>query len=106
MDAFTELEEQTRRALESEKERKIAQEEAERLDKDRRAAVEAKETLLHNSETQIKNQESLVLPFTSTFVAISLPKVILKWVLFKPKTLRDLINLKQINLFYDFLSRS
>lgn len=74
MDAFTELEEQTRRALESEKERKIAQEEAERLDKDRRAAVEAKESLLHNSETQIKNQESLVLPFTSTFVAISSPK--------------------------------
>ncbi|XP_023815105.1 moesin-like isoform X2 [Oryzias latipes] len=57
--AQDELEEQTRRALESEKERKIAQEEAERLDKDRRAAVEAKETLLHNSETQIKNQESL-----------------------------------------------
>uniref|UniRef100_A0A8C7YFY2 Moesin b n=1 Tax=Oryzias sinensis TaxID=183150 RepID=A0A8C7YFY2_9TELE len=68
--AQDELEEQTRRALESEKERKIAQEEAERLDKDRRAAVEAKETLLHNSETQIKNQESLVLPFTSTFVAV------------------------------------
>uniref|UniRef100_A0A8D3DEH9 FERM domain-containing protein n=1 Tax=Scophthalmus maximus TaxID=52904 RepID=A0A8D3DEH9_SCOMX len=58
--AQDELEEQTRRALELEKERRIAQEEAERLDKDRRAAVEAKAALLHPSETQIKNQESLV----------------------------------------------
>ncbi|XP_022607528.1 moesin-like isoform X3 [Seriola dumerili] len=57
--AQDELEEQTRRALELEKERTIAQEEAERLDKDRRAAVEAKAALLHQSETQIKNQESL-----------------------------------------------
>ncbi|XP_027139842.1 moesin-like isoform X4 [Larimichthys crocea] len=57
--AQDELEEQTRRALGLEKERKIAQEEAERLDKDRRAAVEAKAALLHQSETQIKNQESL-----------------------------------------------
>lgn len=56
-----ELEEQTRRALELEKERKIAQEEAERLDKDRRAAMEAKAALLYQSESQIKNQESLVL---------------------------------------------
>ncbi|XP_053285455.1 moesin isoform X2 [Pleuronectes platessa] len=57
--AQDELEEQTRRALELEKERTIAQEEAERLDKDRQAAVEAKAALLHQSETQIKNQESL-----------------------------------------------
>uniref|UniRef100_A0A669CQV1 Moesin b n=1 Tax=Oreochromis niloticus TaxID=8128 RepID=A0A669CQV1_ORENI len=57
--AQDELEEQTRRALELEKERKIALEEAERLDKDRRAAVEAKAALLHHSETQIKNQENL-----------------------------------------------
>ncbi|XP_069387205.1 moesin-like isoform X3 [Paralichthys olivaceus] len=57
--AQDELEEQTRRALELEKERTIAQEEAERLDKDRRAAVEAKAALLYHSETQIKNQESL-----------------------------------------------
>uniref|UniRef100_A0A7N8X0G5 Moesin-like n=1 Tax=Mastacembelus armatus TaxID=205130 RepID=A0A7N8X0G5_9TELE len=42
-----------------EKERTIAQEEAERLDKDRRAAVEAKAALLYQSETQMKNQESL-----------------------------------------------
>uniref|UniRef100_A0AAQ4RFK0 FERM domain-containing protein n=1 Tax=Gasterosteus aculeatus aculeatus TaxID=481459 RepID=A0AAQ4RFK0_GASAC len=57
--AQDELEEQTRRALELEKERTIALEEAERLDKDRRAAVEAKAALLHQSETQIKSQESL-----------------------------------------------
>ncbi|XP_054453562.1 moesin-like isoform X2 [Anoplopoma fimbria] len=57
--AQDELEEQTRRALELEKERTIAQEEAERLDKDRRAAVEAKAALLYQSETQIKSQESL-----------------------------------------------
>lgn len=55
-----ELEEQTRRALELEKERTIAQEEAESLDKDRRAAMEAKAALLQHSETQIKNQENLV----------------------------------------------
>uniref|UniRef100_A0A7N6FKJ8 FERM domain-containing protein n=1 Tax=Anabas testudineus TaxID=64144 RepID=A0A7N6FKJ8_ANATE len=57
--AQDELEEQTRRALELEKERTTAQDEAERLDKDRKAAVEAKAALLHQSETQIKNQESL-----------------------------------------------
>lgn len=57
----SELEEQTRKALELEKERTIAQEEAERLEKDRRAAVEAKAALLYQSETQIKSQESLVL---------------------------------------------
>lgn len=60
---FAELEEQTRRALELEKEKAIAQEEAERLDKERRAAVEAKAALLYHSETQIKNQESLVLTY-------------------------------------------
>ncbi|XP_071759555.1 moesin a-like isoform X2 [Centroberyx gerrardi] len=57
--AQDELEEQTRRALELEKERSIAQEEAERLEKDRRAAVEAKAALLKQSENQMKNQESL-----------------------------------------------
>lgn len=60
---FAELEEQTRRALELEKEKAIAQEEAERLDKERKAAVEAKAALLYHSETQIKNQESLVLAY-------------------------------------------
>ena len=58
---LSELEEQTRRALELEKERTTAQEEAERLDKDRKAAVEAKAALLHQSETQIRNQDCLVL---------------------------------------------
>lgn len=66
----SELEEQTRRALELEKERTIAQEEAERLDKERRAAVEAKAALLYQSETQIKNQESLVLTHTCTLSVI------------------------------------
>lgn len=60
----SELEEQTQRALELEKERTVAQEEAERLDKERKAAVEAKAALLYQSETQIKNQESLVLTHT------------------------------------------
>ncbi|XP_017275216.1 moesin [Kryptolebias marmoratus] len=59
--AQDELEEQTRRVLELEKERTTAQEEAERLDKDHRAAVEAKAALLHDSETQINSQENLVL---------------------------------------------
>lgn len=57
----SELEEQTRKALELEKERKIAQEEADRLDQERQAAVEVKTVLLQHSEAQIKNQESLVL---------------------------------------------
>ncbi|XP_056138813.1 moesin-like isoform X2 [Lampris incognitus] len=57
--AQDELEEQTHRALELEKERTIAQEEAERLEKDRKAAVEAKAALLQQSENQLKNQESL-----------------------------------------------
>lgn len=57
----SELEEQTRKALELEKERKITQEEAERLDQERQAAVEVKAALLQHSETQIKNQENLVL---------------------------------------------
>uniref|UniRef100_A0A8C6LYM5 Moesin b n=1 Tax=Nothobranchius furzeri TaxID=105023 RepID=A0A8C6LYM5_NOTFU len=50
--AQDELEEQTRRVLELEKERTTAQEEAERLDMDHKAAVEAKAALLHDSETQ------------------------------------------------------
>lgn len=56
----SELQEQTRKALELEKERTIAQEEAERLEKDRKAAMEAKAALLQQSENQIKNQENLV----------------------------------------------
>ena len=56
----SELEEQTRRALELERERTFAQEEAERLEKDRRAAEDAKASLLQQSESQVKNQENLV----------------------------------------------
>lgn len=66
----SELEEQTRRALELEKERTTAQEEAERLDKERRAAVDVKAALLQQSETQIKNQESLVLKYTHTCMQV------------------------------------
>lgn len=78
----SELEEQTRRALELEKERTIALEEAERLDKDRRAAVEAKAALLHQSETQIKSQESLV---KETFLKSNVTSIdrILKWIAFQ-----------------------
>ncbi|XP_062282256.1 moesin-like isoform X2 [Scomber scombrus] len=57
--AQDELEEQTRRALELEKERTIAQKEAESLDKDRKAAVQAKAALLQQSDTQIRSQEGL-----------------------------------------------
>lgn len=71
-DVALELEEQTRRALELEKERTIAQEEAERLDYDRRAAVEAKAALLHHSETQIKSQEGLVFTHNAHSVVLHL----------------------------------
>ncbi|MEQ2203046.1 hypothetical protein XENOCAPTIV_023353, partial [Xenoophorus captivus] len=70
-DVGVELEEQTRRALELEKERTIAQEEAERLDNDRRAAVEAKAALLHHSETQIKSQEGLATELAELTTKIS-----------------------------------
>lgn len=43
-----------------EQERKRAQEEAERLEKERRMAEEAKTALLQQSENQMKNQEHLV----------------------------------------------
>ncbi|XP_023184341.1 moesin isoform X1 [Xiphophorus maculatus] len=69
--AQDELEEQTRRALELEKERTIVQEEAERLDYDRRAAVEAKAALLHHSETQIKSQEGLATELAELTTKIS-----------------------------------
>lgn len=56
-----ELEEQTKLALELKRERKFAQEEAERLEKDRRIAEEVKSALLQQSENQMKSQENLVL---------------------------------------------
>lgn len=55
-----ELEEQTRRALELEQERKRAKEEAERLEKERQAAEEAKAALAQQAADQMKNQEQLV----------------------------------------------
>lgn len=57
---LSELEEQTRRAMELEQERKRAQEEAEKLAKERREAEEAKEALLKASHDQQKTQEQLV----------------------------------------------
>lgn len=58
----TELEEQTRKALELEQERKRAKEEAERLERDRQAAEEAKATLIQQAADQMKTQEQLVGP--------------------------------------------
>lgn len=56
----SELEEQTRKALELDQERKRAQEEAEKLAKERQEAEEAKEALLKASNDQKKTQEQLV----------------------------------------------
>lgn len=55
-----ELEEQTRKALELEQERKRAKEEAERLERDRQAAEEAKAALMQQAADQMKTQEQLV----------------------------------------------
>lgn len=57
---LTELEEQTRKALELEQERQRAKEEAERLDRERRAAEEAKSAIAKQAADQMKNQEQLV----------------------------------------------
>uniref|UniRef100_A0A8C8H637 FERM domain-containing protein n=1 Tax=Oncorhynchus tshawytscha TaxID=74940 RepID=A0A8C8H637_ONCTS len=59
MRAQEELEEQTRRALELEQERKRAREEAERLERERQAAEEAKAELARQAADQMKNQEQL-----------------------------------------------
>lgn len=59
---MTELEEQTRKALELEQERQRAKEEAERLDRERRAAEEAKSAIAKQAADQMKNQEQLVRP--------------------------------------------
>ncbi|XP_037543027.1 radixin isoform X2 [Nematolebias whitei] len=53
------LEEQTRRALELDQERKRAKEEAERLERDRQAAEEAKAALAQQAADQMKTQEQL-----------------------------------------------
>ncbi len=55
-----ELEEQTRRAMELEQERKRAKEEAERLEKERQSAEEAKAALAQQAADQMKTQEQLV----------------------------------------------
>ncbi|CAL8308529.1 unnamed protein product [Merluccius merluccius] len=57
--AQKELEEQTRRALELDAERKRAREEAERLERDRQSAEEAKAELARQAADQMKNQEQL-----------------------------------------------
>lgn len=56
----TELEEQTRKAMELEQERKRAREEAERLERERQAAEEAKAELAKQAVDQQKTQEQLV----------------------------------------------
>lgn len=60
MCVFAELEEQTRRALELDQERQRAKEEAERLEKEKLAAEEARATLAKQAADQMKNQEQLV----------------------------------------------
>lgn len=62
---FIELEEQTRKALELDQERKRAKEEAERLEKERRAAEEAKSAIAKQAADQMKNQEQLVRSLSS-----------------------------------------
>ncbi|KAM8900508.1 moesin a [Spinachia spinachia] len=70
--AQQELEEQTQRALELELERKRAQEEAERLEADLKGAEDAKQALLHQSESQMKNQEHLATELADLTSKISL----------------------------------
>uniref|UniRef100_A0A669CAV6 Radixin n=2 Tax=Oreochromis niloticus TaxID=8128 RepID=A0A669CAV6_ORENI len=55
----SDLEEQTRRALELEQERKRAKEEAERLERERQVAEEAKAALAQQAADQMKTQEQL-----------------------------------------------
>lgn len=57
---LTELEEQTRKALELDQERKRAKEEAERLEKERQAAEEARAAIAKQAADQLKTQEQLV----------------------------------------------
>ncbi|XP_019739931.1 moesin-like isoform X5 [Hippocampus comes] len=70
--AQDELEEQTRRALELEKERTLAQEEAESLDNDHRAAMQAKEALLQLPQSEMKSQEELATELAELTSKISL----------------------------------
>lgn len=70
-----ELEEQTRKALELEQERKRAKEEAERLEKDKQAAEDAKAALVQQAADQMKTQEQLVATVTKVTSA-SYPTVV------------------------------
>lgn len=69
--AQLDLEEQTQRAIELERERRQAQEEAERLERERQAAEEAKATLLKHSEDQQKSQEQLAAELAELSLAIN-----------------------------------
>ncbi|XP_051913881.1 moesin-like isoform X4 [Hippocampus zosterae] len=69
--AQDELEEQTRRALELEKGRTLAQEEAESLDNDHRAAMQAKEALLQLPQSEMKSQEELATELAELTLKIS-----------------------------------
>lgn len=74
---LAELEEQTRRALELDQERKRAKEEAERLEKERRAAEVAKAALAKQAADQMKNQEQLVRNFIFFFkIGLKLEKTV------------------------------
>ncbi|XP_077466024.1 moesin a-like isoform X2 [Stigmatopora argus] len=69
--AQAELEEQTRRALELEKEKALAQEEALSLDNDHRAAMQAKEALLQHPLSDMKSQEELATELAELTTKIS-----------------------------------
>ncbi|XP_077474011.1 radixin-like [Stigmatopora argus] len=70
--AQKELEEQTRKAVELEQERLRAKEEAQRLDKERQAAEEAKTTLAQQAADQMKTQEQLAAELAEFTAKISL----------------------------------
>ncbi|XP_077465900.1 moesin a-like isoform X4 [Stigmatopora argus] len=69
--AQAELEEQTRRALELEKEKALAQEEALSLDNDHKAAMQAKEALLQHPLSDMKSQEELATELAELTTKIS-----------------------------------
>ncbi|KAJ3588832.1 hypothetical protein NHX12_009686 [Muraenolepis orangiensis] len=70
--AQQELVEQTQKALELDQERKRAEDAAELLESDLRSAEEAKLTLLHQSQNQMKNQEHLATELAELTSKISL----------------------------------
>ncbi|XP_061924437.1 radixin-like isoform X2 [Entelurus aequoreus] len=70
--AQTELEEQTRKALELDLERQRAKEEAQRLEKERQEAEEAKAALARQAADQMKTQEQLAAELAEFSARISL----------------------------------